>query len=352
MSQTINAPTVGGFLDISLGALTRNYRRLKAELKGKDCACVVKADAYGLGMDRVAPALYHAGARCFFVAFLDEGIALRALLPEADIHILGGLYPDTAQLFLDHRLIPVLNSLEQVTRWQNRGPFDLQVDTGMTRLGIAPSDWDQLPRDQTPDVLLSHFACADMADHPLNAHQIQLFDKAVQTLPHHRASLANSSGIFLSAASHFDLGRPGCALYGVNPTPSLDNPMETVVTLSGKIAQIHNVDSQTSVGYGASHALSAGQRIATIGLGYADGYIRSLSSQGTVFVQGEKRPVVGRVSMDAIAVDVTGLPVSEGDWVEVIGPNCPVDDVAARANTIGYEILTSLGQRYRRHYHD
>lgn len=351
MSPIINAPYAGGFLEIDLTAVQQNYQRLQNHLGPVPCACVVKADAYGLGVAEVAPALYQAGARVFFVAFVDEAIPLRSLLPhDAEIHVLGGLYPDSEQAYLDHNLVPILNSLEQIQRWQNRGPFDLQVDTGMTRLGIAQDDWAQLPNDLTPDILLSHFVCGDDHDHPVTRQQIDFFQQAVDSIPHKRASLANSAGIFIGPETHHDLGRPGCALYGINPTPNQPNPMATVAHLYGKIAQIHNVDSQATVGYGATFALEKGQKIATVGVGYADGYLRSLSSQGIAAVNGQLCPVVGRVSMDAIAVDVSGLDVQEGDWIELMGNSVSVDLLADKAGTIGYELLTSLGSRYMRTY--
>lgn len=348
MSRTIN--TAGAILTVDLDIIRDNYARLCQELGGTPCAVVVKADAYGLGLEEVAGALWDEGADTFFVAFIDEGIELREILPDADIHILGGLLPDTEDVFLEHNLIPVLNSIEQIKRWDNRRLCDLQVDTGMTRLGIPLTAIEDIPRDLNVDVLLSHFACADDKDHLLNQNQIDAFKTISLVLPHKRASLANSAGIFLSEEAHFDLGRPGCALYGINPAPHADNPMKNPVRLQGKIIQLYEIDSQLSVGYGALHKVRPGQKIATVALGYADGYLRSLSSKGIIYINNVEVPVVGRVSMDAIAIDVSGLDCHEGQLVDVIGPNNPPDRLAKLAGTIGYEILTSLGGRYHRVY--
>jgi len=342
--------TAGAILTIDLKAIQSNYLRLKKELGGKDCAAVVKADAYGLGIEPVSKALWDAGASTFFVALPDEGVELRHILPDADIHILGGLFVDAENTYIEHNLIPVLNSLEQIKRWQNRGRCDVQFDTGMTRLGIALSDMDQVPRDLNTDVLMTHFACADDPSHDLNGFQINGFSTAVKKIPHKRASLANSSGIFLSTDTHHDLGRPGCALYGINPTPGKTNPMTNPVRLQGKIVQLHDIDTQQAVGYGATHKLKAGQKLATIALGYADGYLRSLSSQGVIYIDDQPAPVAGRVSMDVISIDVTKIDCAEGQLVDVIGPHNPPDDLAEKAGTIGYEILTSLGGRYKRVY--
>ncbi len=342
--------TAGAILTIDLDLIQANYRRLCEELNGRPCAAVVKADAYGLGVGPVSKALWQAGARTFFVALVDEGIELRTILPEADIHILGGLFPGAETLYQAHNLIPVLNSLDQIKRWQNRGICDLQVDTGMTRLGVLKEDWATITQDLKVDVLLSHFACADEPDQPLNTQQIALFNQACAQLPHQRRSLANSSGIFLGEDAQFDLGRPGCALYGINPTPHQVSPVTNPVRLQGRVVQVHEIDSQQSVGYGATHKVQKGQKLATIALGYADGYLRSLSSKGKVYIGEKIVDVVGRVSMDAISIDVTGLDCQEGQWVDIIGAHNPPDDLAKQAGTIGYEILTSLGQRYQRIY--
>lgn len=342
--------TAGAILTIDLKAIQSNYHRLRDELGGRDCAAVVKANAYGLGIEPVARALWDAGARTFFVALPDEGVELRHVLPDADIHILGGLFHGAADVHTEYNLVPVLNTLEQVEIWNNRGHCDIQVDTGMTRLGIAMADIEQIPQDLNTDVLMTHFACADLPDHPLNQQQIEAFTHATRTIAHKRASLANSSGVFLGNEAHFDLGRPGCSIYGINPTPHLPNPMKNPVRLQGRIVQIHQIDTHRAVGYGATYKLHPGQKLATIAVGYADGYLRSLSSKGMVYIGDKAAPVVGRVSMDATTVDVTDIDCVEGDFVDVIGDHNPPDDLAERAGTIGYEILTGLSKRYKRIY--
>lgn len=342
--------SAGALLTIDLNIIRSNYRRLCQEMGGKDCAAVVKADAYGLGVGPVSKALWEEGARTFFIAQIDEGIELRRHLPEADIHVLVGFLAGSDNIFKEHNLIPVLNTLDQIKRWDDRGRCDLQIDTGMTRLGIAMSDLDHIPSLSNIDILMSHLACADDPDHWLTPKQITNFTRAKDHIPHQRASLANSSGIFNFPAAHHDLGRPGCALYGINPTVHQNNPMENPVHLQGKIVQIHDISDQEVVGYSATHKLQAGQKIATVALGYADGYLRYLSSKGVVYIKDQPAPIVGRVSMDLISIDVTNIDCHEGGLVDVIGPNNTPDDLARLADTIGYEILTSLGSRYLRIY--
>ena len=358
----------GAILTIDLDAVAANYRLLRGRLAGTACAAVVKADAYGLGMEHVAPALSRAGCEIFFVAHIDEGIQLRRLLPDAGIHVFNGLHAGCEPDFAEHRLVPVLNSLGDIEAWARFcgragaspvPPADIHLDTGMTRLGLPPDEVDFLARE--PDRLgpidvayvLSHLACADAPGHGLNRRQLDAFGKARGALAPRPASLANSSGIFLGAGYHFDLARPGAALYGVAPVPGEPNPMAQVVRLQGKILQVRNVDTPQTVGYGATHRIARRGRIATVAVGYADGYLRSLSNSGGANFGDIRVPVVGRVSMDLITLDVSGLPhrmARPGDLVDLIGPHNPVDRLAADAGTIGYEILTSLGSRYHRVY--
>lgn len=356
----------GGLLTIDLDAVAENYRRLRARLARAACGAAVKADAYGLGATRVGPALARAGCRDFFVAHLDEGVALRPHLPGAAIYVLNGVLPGEEAEFTAHDLIPVLNSLAQLNRWAQWGrqhgarPAALHIDTGMSRLGLEDSDIDPLANDpgRLADIdlrlVLSHLACAEETDNPMNAAQLAAFERARRRLPDVPASLANSSGIFLGPAYQFDLARPGAALYGVNPTPGQANPMRPVVRLEGRIIQVREIDRPRTVGYGAAHSVRRRSKIATIAIGYADGYLRSLSGRGKCRLAGTEVPIVGRVSMDLITVDVTDVPTDaacEGTVIEVIGHGGnTVDDVAEAAGTNGYEILTSLGPRYRRRY--
>ncbi len=364
------ARRAGALLAIDLSAIQRNYRRLKEELKGVACAAVVKADAYGLGVARVAPALAAAGARSFFVAQLGEAITLRAILaepcPDAEILVLNGLAPGAETDYLDHRLIPVLNNLAEVDAWRGLAaararalPAALHVDTGMNRLGLPADELDTLAEE--PDRLggialhsvMSHLVCAEEPDHPLNPRQLAALRAARARLPAAPAGLVNSAGIFLGSEYHFDLGRPGVALYGVNPTPGRPNPMTQVVRLQGKILQVRDIDAPQSVGYGATHRLTGPARIATVAVGYADGYLRSLSNRGSAFIGGTRVAVVGRVSMDLITLDVSAVPSAAahpGALVDLLGPSHDPDALAEEAGTIGYEILTALGRRYHRVY--
>ncbi len=364
----------GAQLTIDLDAIAANWRALKGHLKsGAEAAAVVKADAYGLGLGAVAPALYGAGCREFFVASLDEGIALRAILPECRIYVFFGPTPEDAAEYSRHRLIPVLNDLGQIDTWRGQsqagqgGEAVLHVDTGMSRLGLPGDEVARLAAE--PERLaglaiayvMSHLACAEQCGHALNGAQLAEFKSALKSLgagtTNAGASLANSSAIFLGPDYHFDLARPGAALYGLNPTPEQPNQMSEVIRLQGKILQVRRVDSSRSVGYGTAHVVERPSRIATVPVGYADGYLRSASNQATNqacgYVRGVRAPVVGRVSMDMITFDVTDIPpqhVYPGAEVDLIGGPYSVDDFAADAGTIGYEILTMLGQRYRRLY--
>lgn len=365
-------------LEIDLEAIVRNWRQLRDRAVPAECAGVVKADAYGLGAARVATALAAAGCRVFFVATLDEGIALRAALssgedegkgagaahPNATILVLEGAPRGAEVEFVRHGLIPVLNSLDDVDAWrifagllEARLPAVLHVDTGMSRLGLAADELASLAgRLERLDhialvLVMSHLACADEPDHPMNDAQQARFESALAILPRAPASLANSSGIFLGERYHHDMIRPGAALYGISPTPAQANPMQGVASLRARILQVREIDTDATVGYGATHRVTGRTRIATVGVGYADGWLRALSNHGAGWIGDRSVPLVGRVSMDLSTFDVTGVPetlAAPGCWIELIGPNRPVDTVAKEAGTIGYEILTALGTRYAR----
>lgn len=361
----------GAILTIDLDAIAANWRSHVERLApGAECAAVVKANAYGLGLDRVAPALAKAGCRRFFVALLDEALKLRALLPEAKIHVLNGLEAGSEGEFLENRLTPILDSLDEISLWSTfarvRGQAleaDLHVDTAMARLGLPPEEMATLAAEPerlegiAVSHLMSHLACAEDRDNPLNQAQLEDFwrhrEALEATVGPFKASLANSSGIFLGPEYHFDLVRPGASLYGVNPTPEEPNPMAQVVRLQGKILQVRQIDSGRSVGYGATWTAERISRIATVAVGYGDGYPRTLGNVGVAAVGETKVPVVGRVSMDLITLDVTDVPdglARPGAYADLIGPLNPVDDLAQAAGTIGYEILTNLGPRYERVY--
>jgi alanine racemase len=363
------ARRAGGVLTIDLDALAANWTFYRDQVKtsGAEASAVVKAQSYGLDANHVAPALMRAGCRSFFVATIAEGIELRAVLgPDAIIRVLNGLMDGTERDFTDHTLIPVLNSLGEVDAWRAfcaglGRPLScgLHVDSGMGRLGLDEGELKRLTDNFEHltgvklDLILSHLASSEDTDNPYNAQQLARFKNALQRLPAAPACFANSSGVFLGPDYHFDLVRPGAALYGINPTPNLPNPMRQVVRLQGKILQTRTIDTPQGVGYGSTHHAQKNTRIATIAAGYADGYLRSLSNAGDVFIGEHRAPIVGRISMDLITVDVTHIPeqlTRPGQLADLIGPLNPVDDVATKAGTIGYEILTSLGGRYHRVY--
>jgi alanine racemase len=356
-----SASRAGAILEIDLGAVVANWQLLAETAAPAQCAAVVKANAYGLGAPSVARALQAGGCRLFFVATLDEAIALRgALGPEQEIAVFNGVLPGTAAEFSAHRLVPVLNDPGQIEIWKSftASPAILHVDTGMSRLGLTAREFAALAADLPNSgiawrAVISHLACADTPDHPLSAKQRSRFAAAAKQLPGVPAGLAASSGIFLGPLYHFDLVRPGAALYGVNPQPGRPNPMRQVVRLSGKILQVREIDTGESVGYGAAHVMEKAGRAATVAVGYADGWLRSLSHRGCGFIDGKRVPLLGRVSMDLVTFDISAIDpglTHPGAMIELLGEHYGVDDVASDAGTIGYEILTALGSRYHRVY--
>ena len=358
-------------LTVDLAALRANWARLNAASGRAECAGVVKADAYGLGLAEIARALTEEGCRTFFVATVREGRATREVQPAATIYVLDGLLPDAEAEYAGFDLRPVLSSLPEVRDWaaycRARGrklPAALHLDTGMNRLGMPQEEVEQLAaaadlRDAFETTLLmSHLACADHPGNPMNEAQRQRFEVLRAKLPPAPASLANSGGTFLGPAYHFDLVRPGIALYGGRAHEHAPNPMRPVVRLAARILQVRELSPGATIGYGATYTVARPSRIATIGCGYADGFLRALSvatgEAGPVGYIGDYPvPIVGRVSMDFTTVDVTGVPpelARRGGWVEVMGHRVTVDDLTDRAGTIGYELLSRLGQRVYRVY--
>jgi alanine racemase len=357
-------PETGATLAIDLAAIEANWRTLARQTRTAECAAVVKANAYGLGVEAVTTKLNRAGCKTFFVADLAEARRVRACARDAVIYVLGGFSPEIGSGYIDVRARPVINSTTELAEWDAfvgarnwRGGAAIHVDTGMNRLGMGIDEAAALaPRVQTEyhgiTLLMSHMACADIPGHPLNAAQISLFKELRGLFRGIPASLANSSAIFLSDSTHWELARPGAALYGVNPTPRRANPMQSVVALTSRILQIRTVKRGQTVGYGATWAAKRPTRLAVAALGYADGLLRASSgineSRGVASIAGKLCPFVGRISMDLVCVDVTELPegtVRRGDLATFIGEGISIDDVAARAGTIGYEILTLLGRR-------
>lgn len=320
-------------LTVDLDALAANYRMFGARARD-GVAAVVKADAYGLGMRPVAERLAAEGCSRFFVATEAEGLALRETLPaDRDIFVFSGEVSAAG-------LVPVANQPSQL----GMGPVAIHVDTGMQRLGFAPED---VPNHADVVLLLTHLACADTPDDPMNAVQLERFEAVAARFPGVPVSIANSAGILNGVRG---IGRPGIGLYGGNPFSGRNNPLRCVATLEGQVLQVRRVRAGESVGYGASRVVTRDTNVAVVGAGYADGVPRLLSNRGEVAVRGVRLPILGRVSMDLTQVDATDVAIERGEWVEFFGPTVGVDEVAASSETIAYEVLTGIGRRVERRY--
>ena len=371
-----NEALAGSFLSIDLGALADNYRFLAKQSSTAQASAVIKADAYGTGLEQATQALSEAGCTVFFVALPREGERVRALLPEATLYVLNGLVGDRSIEALDyfriHQLCPVLGSYEEIDLWDSYCaqinqplPCALHFDTGMNRLGLSvkaahtlSERWKEKPAHFSANLVMSHLACADDPDHPLNKEQLDRFRSIRACFPSIPASLANSAGIFLGEDYHYDLIRPGIALYGGQAVNDRPNPMQVVARLQSRILSTRNVPAGWSVSYSAAEVTKRDSRLATLCIGYADGYLRAAGSsdnkQGaSVWINGHLAPIFGRVTMDLIIIDVTNIPEAltrPGMLVELFGTNIAIDEVAKQAGTIGYEMLTSLGLRAYRRY--
>ncbi|WP_418138056.1 alanine racemase [Agrobacterium sp. El2ro-1b] len=367
ISRQQAAGGASGHLTIDLGALRDNYLTLAAMAPASQTAAVVKADAYGLGADIVSQTLFEAGCRNFFVAHIDEALALRLRLSaEARIFVLNGLQPGNETSCAAMAVTPVLNSLEQIAQWSGHArklgkmlTAAVQIDTGMCRLGLSPEELEILSAQQQLldgieiTFVMSHLACADEPDHVSNAAQLAVMRKAATAFPETPVCFSNSGGIFLGIDYHNALLRPGIALYGGAPSAAGPNPMKPVVRLDLAVIQTRTVPAGSLVGYGGSFTASGPTRLATIAAGYADGLPRSLSNRGAAWYNGVRLPIAGRVSMDSIILDISALPegtLTQGSLVQMIGPDQTLEDIAEDAGTIAYEILTGLGRRYRRSY--
>jgi len=356
-----------GYLTIDLTAIARNYEKLVAEVAPARAAAVVKADAYGLGANRVTARLYDHGCRHFFVAQFVEALRLQPILAaDATVYVLNGLQPGNETACAEHGIVPVINSLEQLQRWSETAkalghklPVALQFDTGMSRLGVPPAERaavaSLLRASGGIDVqfIMSHLASADETGSEQNGSQLAEMNRITAEFPEFDLCFANSGGIFLGRPYHGVLARPGIALYGGAPTANQPNPMEPVVRLDVAVVQTRTVSAGARVGYSGTHVASGETRLATIAAGYADGLPRCLSGRGAVYCDRIRLPIVGRVSMDSITIDISALPEGRlhlGSLVEVLGPNQTLEDLARDAGTISYEILTGLGQRYERQY--
>lgn len=352
-------------LTIHLPKIAENYRTLNARFHGAQTAAVVKANAYGLGATEVAKTLIDAGAPLLFVASLEEGIQLRTAGVQAKIGVFHGPFAGQETAFIEHDLIPVINHIPQLERWMlvtahhPSADYMLHVDTGMTRLGLSSADVEWLIKHaqkllaRKPLYLLSHLACSNNPEHAKNIEQLSRFNASKQHFNGIPTSFCNSSGIYLADEFHGNLARPGSALYGINPTPAQKNPMQHVADLSAPIIMIRDLDRDEDVGYGATNHAKKGTRIAIVQMGYADGLLRILSNKGKVFVGDNVCPILGRVSMDMIAVDVSNLPerqLNAGMMMDIICQLQPIDTIADAAGTIGYEVFTRLGGRCERRF--
>lgn len=358
-------------LTVDLAGIKANWRWLSAVAKGAECAGVVKADAYGMGIEPVVAALWDAGCRTFFVATLVEGARLKAVLPDATAYVLDGLLPGTAAVYSERGLRPVLGSLAEISEWAAYSravgaklPAAVHIDTGMNRLGLPPGEVQALADapaplgDFTVALIMSHMACADTLGSPMNARQKAAFDALRAMLPAAPASLSNSAGTLLGADYRYDLVRPGIALYGGRAIDGRPNPAAKVVKVESRILQIREAPTGDVVGYGATYTLARPSRIATIATGYADGFLRSITGPigrppPPAYIGGYPAPIVGRVSMDLVTLDVTDVPpvlAQRGAWAELIGRHVQIDDLADSSGTIGYEVLTRLGPRFQRIY--
>lgn len=339
-------------LRISLQAINNNYHTLKDLIGGAECGATVKANAYGLGAVEVSKSLYAQGCKKFFVASLDEGLELRATLPKAEIFVFHGVNKGEVDTFFEHNLYPIINNPQQLEIWPADEPIIAHIDTGMTRIGFQEDDVHLLEQRNVA-ILMSHLACAETPESQMNYQQLMAFDKCSKMFPEALRSFSNSYGIFLGSKFHSNIARPGRALYGGNPTPRQANPMQNVVRLSAEILQINYIQKPSTIGYGATYRASSGQVIATVPIGYADGLSRRLSNKGLCYIGGQECPIVGRVSMDLVNIDITNTPENFhkiGQEVEFINDKYTISDIAKDVGTIDYEVLTRLGGRVKKVY--
>ncbi len=358
-----------GILTVDLEAVQANWLYLKSKLGTQtECAAVVKADAYGVGVSAVSKALYEVGCRSFYLATLDEAMELkRYLSSDVTLYILGGVQAGFEDICVNNGLIPVLYDVPTIRRWislceknESAYPCVIKVDTGMNRFGLDQVETQTLLALSTdspllnPVLLMSHLACADIVGHPLNRIQLDRFEHLCkqfkQVFPEIKTSLANSSGVFLSKSYHFDMVRVGAALYGINPQPVNANPLRQPITLKLPLLQVKQIGQAGTVGYNAEAKISANSRLAVVAGGYADGVHRTLGHKPVGYVNGVKVASVGRISMDSCIFDITESDVEFPEFIEVINSAITLDELVAANNSLGYEILTSLGHRYRRNY--
>ncbi|MBN9669989.1 alanine racemase [Roseibium aggregatum] len=368
----LSSDLFGGRLTIDLDAIAANWTFLNGKLSGAaECAAAIKGDGYGTGQDKAGPALYAAGCKTFFTAVPAEAVALRELLPDAVIYVLDGLFPGAAEFFPHHDLRPVLASVEELKDWsalcKSAGrsfKAAVHVDTGINRLGLPPGDLSAALGDPdlcgpfTPSLIISHLACGSTPAHEMNQRQLKLFREVTEPFSHIPRSLANSAGVLMGPEFHFDLVRPGIALYGGQAIDTEPNPMKPVAKVEARIMLVRDVAEGDTIGYGAKQTARRPLKNAVVAAGYADGMLRRAGSTderpgGFAMIGGFKAPILGRISMDMITLDVTDVPdhlVQRGAFVEMLGPSVAAAELAAYAETIDYEYLTSLGRRFERVY--
>jgi alanine racemase len=371
-ASDLSEAEANGILTIDLEAVVANWRALGSRAVPAECAAVVKADGYGCGAEPVARALASAGCHTFFVATIGEARRVRAAAPRAVIYVLDGFFAGTGPAFADIDARPVIGDLTELAEWDSfrnvsgwKGDAAIHIDTGMNRLGLSVEQAQAIvPRIHAPNhgisLVMSHFVDAEHPNNTLNGRQIADFREIARLFSGVPASLANTSGVFLGPQALFDMVRPGAGLYGVNPTPDADNPMKPVAEIKARIAQLRHVPKGGTVGYGATWTARRPTRIAIVAVGYADGYFRAAGGvdgvrSGEVVVSGQRCPIAGRISMDLLAVDVTDVAENEvrrGTFVTLLGEGITVDELGHHFGTIGYEVLTSFGPRYRRVYRE
>ena len=350
-------------LVIDLAAIQRNYAKLQTLAGDAEVGAVIKADAYGLGVQKIVPALSQAGCQNFYAANASEGVQIRQALAgqNANIFSFSGFWPDDLNELRQHALYPVICELSQLENLRDIAPdmpFAIQFDTGMNRLGLEADETEILTSN--PDLLdglkvkqiISHLACADERDHPMNARQLSAFSKIRSVFPKIPASFSNSAASLLGTDFHYDILRPGIALFGGNPAPENPNPFEPAIHIEAPILQIRDLKPGDMVGYGASWKADRKLRLATLALGYADGIMRSCQQGGFGRIGKTKTPIVGRISMDMLTVDISDIDhdIQLGDRVTFLGPD--LDGLADKAQTISYELLVRLGPRLQRVYTD
>lgn len=368
VEKKVIPPSVSGYLEIDLAAITDNYHALQSKLGSVACGAVVKADGYGFGAAQVSQKLAQKGCTYFFVAHLEEGLALRQVLPDSKIYVFSGLFPGTAKAFIDAQLIPVINNYVTLEEWLSYAsvlnqsmPLVLHIDTGMSRIGMDRDDVKKMienwPNFSCANIhfLMSHLACSENLSHPMNLQQLEQFQKIKEIFPRLKGSLASTEGIFLGSNYHFDIVRAGKGLFGLYQSPDSTVVLKSCLTLKGRVVQIRTAFKGEFVGYGATCTLTRDSRLAVVGIGFADGYFRGLSNKGYMLIEGYTVPVLGRISMDYTVVDVTDIPESllyRGMWADVFNSTLTLDESAKAIGTISREISTHFGQRLFRVYKD